>query len=62
MTQDEINEVLWTAHSNAQGQPVQGTDTQLAQMREAGLIGTNNGLTRKGSIARERMVNAAQAF
>lgn len=61
MTKTEIENVLWTAAGNSQGETVQADAGVLRQMRDLGLIGSNNGLTRKGSIARERMVNAAQA-
>lgn len=57
----EAQDTLWTATSNALGAEVTGgTDAGWVELAEIGYIGPNRGLTRKGSIARERMVNVAQ--
>jgi len=55
-----IANALWTANSNRQGETVQAIASVRREMQEIGLIGPGGGLTRSGSIARERLVNAAQ--
>lgn len=60
MTKDEIDGILWTAKGNAQGSTVAAAPDEIRELQEIGLLGRSKGLTRKGSIARERMVNAAQ--
>lgn len=42
-----------------QGAEVKGTPRALAELSSAGLVGPEHGLTRKGTIERERALNAA---
>lgn len=56
----KAQDALWGAPSNRQGVRAQGDVRGLVELAELGYVGKDNGLTRKGSIARERMVNAAQ--
>lgn len=50
---------LINAGSNAQGTKVcANTREVVAELKDAGLIGIQGGLTRKGTIAREKLVNA----
>lgn len=58
-----LSEAAKTALINAaahQGAPVVATQEVLAQLILAELIGFGGGLTRKGTIARERLVRAAE--
>ena len=52
--------VLLTAGTNRQGAKTYPLENQTAraELRSAGLIGPDDGLTRKGSIARERIVDS----
>lgn len=52
---------LINAGTNRQGAKVQGAPEALAELTASGLIGPERGLTRKGTIARERAENAAFA-
>lgn len=46
------------AAGSAIGSVVTGSAEIIKELREAGIIGAKGGLTRKGSIRRERIVNA----
>lgn len=50
-------DMLIDAGTNRQGTSVTGPATVRAELAALGLIGQAGGLTRKGSIARERLVN-----
>ncbi len=57
----EAQAVLISAGTNRQGAKifVAGVPmSALCELRDAGLIGKDSGLTRKGSIVRERLVSA----
>lgn len=45
--------------SARQGSQVKADTAVAGELAAAGLIGTQDGLTRKGTIVRERLVNAA---
>jgi hypothetical protein len=51
-------EILLQARGHAQGNPCNAIGPEMRQLFEAGLIGKNGGLTRKGSIAAERAKSA----
>lgn len=59
----EAKTALINAGSSRMGarvlQPSTCTPAAFVELHEAGLIGANDGLTRKGSITRERLVRAA---
>lgn len=61
---EAATEALINAGTNRQGARAQGDVRGLAELAELGYVGKDNGLTRKGSIARERAVTAmlAKAF
>lgn len=52
---------LITAGTNRQGAKVTASPTVLQELMVAGLIGPGLGLTRAGTIERERLINAALA-
>lgn len=55
-------ELLISIGTNRQGAKLNAPTAPVAvrlELRDAGLIGKDSGLTRKGSIARERLVSAA---
>jgi hypothetical protein len=54
-----IASALLSASSNRQGTPVPAIAKVQREMQELGLVGPDGGLTRSGSIARERAMNAA---
>lgn len=54
-------DALINAGTNRQGAKVQGSAEALAELAVAGLIGPEHGLTRKGTIARERAEDEAFA-
>jgi hypothetical protein len=60
MTQGMKNALI-DAGTNRVGAKPYGPAGVLADLRHAGLTGPTGGLTRKGSIARERAVSEAQA-
>lgn len=45
--------------TSRQGTRVPGTARALTELREAGLAGLNNGLTQRGSIVRDRLMDEA---
>lgn len=49
---------LVNAGTNRQGAVVQALPGVLAELEVAGMIGVKDGLTRSGTIARERIVTA----
>jgi hypothetical protein len=51
-------DALYGAGTNRQGTKVQGTPEVLAELDRAGLIGPGGGLTRSGTIARQRVADA----
>ena len=59
---DDAMQALISVGTNRQGAKVRLTWQQVSterELRDAGLIGPSNGLTRTGAILRERIVNAA---
>lgn len=54
----QATNALINAH-RSQGSPIIADPNTLAELSQLGLIGTGHGLTRKGTIVRERAVNAA---
>lgn len=58
---EQAKSALINTSSSRQGTvvPVTINGETEAELRQAGLIGEGGGLTRKGSIKRERVVNAA---
>lgn len=58
MMKTQIESALLTAISNAQGSVVTAPRGVLQIMKDMDLIGSNHGLTRQGSIMRERVMNA----
>lgn len=59
---EDMKTALINAGTNRQGAKVwAGNSLTMARLAGAGLIGKDCGLTRKGTIARERAVNEAQA-
>lgn len=52
-------EALINAGTNRQGAVAQGTSVALNELWNAGLIGPGNGLTRRGTIIREKVMTAA---
>lgn len=56
---EAATEALINAGTNRQGALVRCDAATQWELQDAGLIGPEYGLTRKGSIARERAVNEA---
>jgi hypothetical protein len=52
-------EALINVGTNRQGAVAQGTEAAMAELQRAGLIGDGFGLTRRGTIVRERVMSAA---
>lgn len=50
-------EALINCGTNRQGTPVQANGWVTDELRAAGLVGPNAGLTRKGTVYRERLVD-----
>jgi hypothetical protein len=50
---------LINAGTNRQGAAIKADDATLAELVKLNLIGPERGLTRKGTIERERAMNAA---
>ena len=58
-TSPEATAALINAGTNRQGAKVRGTEAALIELRMMSLIGEGDGLTRFGTIARQRAVDAA---
>ena len=58
MMKTHIKSALMAAASNRQGTPVPAIDRVRREMQEIGLVGPDGGLTRQGSIERERIMSA----
>lgn len=56
---DAATTALVNTGTNRQGEVVQGSAAVLDELFGAGLVGQGNGLTRRGTIARERLATAA---
>lgn len=60
MNTENINSILMRASSNRVGAPVATTSSERRLLQEIGVIGPDGGLTRQGTIARERAMRAAE--
>jgi hypothetical protein len=56
---EAAKQALINVGTNRQGARVEGNFSALAELFRAGLIGHEDGLTRKGTIERERLQAAA---
>lgn len=54
MQKHSVEEILLRARSSSQGAPVPAIDCERAYLQELGMVGPEGGLTRSGSIAREK--------
>lgn len=54
----EAKAALINTNTSRQGTLVQGSDAALIELFAADYVGMANGLTRKGSIARDRIMSA----
>lgn len=55
---EQAKSALINTQSSKQGSVPQGSREVFEELRSAGLVGIQGGLTRKGTIERERIVNA----
>lgn len=59
MLSEQAKQALIKVGSDRQGAKVSGSDAVIAELRNQRMIGPELGLTRRGSITRERLVNQA---